>query len=80
MTVYFSDIIKSTFVPKMKSYIRILDFGSRNGFLLFFLFEKWNIDYALSIELSKNLIIIQKKILKKVEYLAFNNNNTLLII
>lgn len=77
MKNFFSKLIVDNFGKKIKDSISILDFGSGNGFLLFFLLNKFNIKKMLSIELSKNLIFLQKKILHKTKFLLIDNNNTL---
>jgi len=77
MKNFFSGLVVDNFGIKKKDGISFLDFGSGNGFLLFFLLNKFNIKKMLSIELSKNLIFLQKKLLRKTKFLAIDNKNTL---
>ena len=63
---------------KYKNYSSILDFGSGNGAFILYLIYKFNLKNNYSIELSKKLLLSQKKIIKKTKFICINNNyNTL---
>ena len=60
---------------KFKNYSSILDFGSGNGAFILYLIYKFNLKNNYSIELSKKLLLSQKKIIKKTKFIHINNNS-----
>jgi hypothetical protein len=54
---------------KIQKKSSLMDFGSGNGAFLFFFIKKYNLKKNFSLELSKPLILFQKKIIKKTTFI-----------
>ena len=59
---------------KQNKNVSMLDFGSGNGAFLLYFINKFNFKKNYSIELSKKLISIQKKILKDTKFIYVKDN------
>lgn len=60
---------------KKENISNILDFGSGNGAFLFYLINTFKLKNNYSVELSKTLLSLQKKIIFDAKFLNINNNN-----
>lgn len=63
---------------KFKRFTNMLDFGSGNGAFIFYFINKLNLKDNYSLELSKELLLLQKKFVKKSKFIHINNNSNTL--
>ena len=63
---------------KLNNFTSMLDFGSGNGAFILYFINKLHLKNNYSLELSKELLILQKKIIKETKFIHINNNSNTL--
>ena len=61
---------------KIQKKSSLMDFGSGNGAFLFFFVNKYNLKKNLSLELSKPLLLFQKKIISETTFIKTHHYKT----
>ncbi|MDB3887971.1 class I SAM-dependent methyltransferase [Candidatus Pelagibacter sp.] len=57
---------------RIKKNMSLLDFGSGNGGILYYLIKKYNLKNCFSVEISKNFLTFQKKYITNSKFIKIN--------